>query len=241
VKRAAAAVALLALSTDAAAHLRFPTVRAERWIELRLDESPIRIGYRVGFGTELAKAARRAADRDSDGEVSVVEGNAALDDKTAELLSRVRVCVGRTLSEVECRPLSRRDVEQVEAEGWVPGPSGHLHFAWTLRLASDAADLGALRFEDAWEVAGVEITDVRIKPPRGAALTRAGEGDEPNDVASGFTWIEARRGAGPRVVAAAWPPQAHPSWPLLGLALASTLIGIVAWLRARRKPAPPAG
>jgi hypothetical protein len=235
------AAVLILTSSVAAAHLRFPTVRAERWLELRLDETPIRIGYRVGFGVELAKSERRAADRDGDGEVNVVEGNAALDGKTAELLRHVQICTGRSLDELSCRAFERHDVELVEADGWVPDANGHLHFAWTLRLADDAGDLGALRLVDGWDVAGVEISDVSIRPPGGIELTSAGEGDHPTGVAKSFTWIEARRGAGPRVVAAAWPHTPRPSWPLLGLAAASMLAGVVVWLRARQKSPPSAG
>jgi hypothetical protein len=241
VKRAALAVAAVVAASSASAHMRFPTVRAERWIELRLEESPIGIGYRIGFGAELAKEQRKLADLDRDGEVSASEGNAALDRKTADLLAHLRICTGRSAQELECATLERRAVEQVEVDGWVPDAAGHLHFAWTLRLPADAARLGALRVEDDWQLAGVEITDVRIVPPSHAPLTAAGEGPSPSGVASGFTWIEARRGTGPRVVAAAWPAKPRPSGVLIGLALASLAIGVVVWLRSRRRIARAAG
>lgn len=240
-KRAALGVAVIVASGAASAHMRFPAVRAERWIDLRLDESPIRIGYRIGLGAELAKSERKAADRDGDGEVSAAEGNAALDRKTQELSSHVRICTGRAEADIACRQLERRDVEQVEVDGWVPDAAGHLHFSWTLRLSEDAGALGAIRLEDGWDVAGVEVTDVRIVAPRHAALVRAGEGQSPAGVASAFTWIEARRGGGPRVVAAAWPPKPRSRGVLIGLALASLAIGVFVWVRSRRRIAPPAG
>lgn len=233
-----AALALLFASAAAHAHLRFPGVRAERWIDVRLDETPIAIGYRVGFSAPLAKEERRRADRNGDGEVSAAEGNAALDGHTDALLAALQVCSGRTLDALECRALERRDVELVEADGWIPGPQGHLHFAWTLRLGHAAADLGALRVVDGWQIPSVEITDVRIRPPPDTALTSAGEGGQPSGVATGFNWIEARRGPGPREVVATWPARAGRSW--LGVAAGGALLlaGAALWLRSRRRPSP---
>jgi len=197
---------LASWAPSAPAHLRFPTVKAERFIELRLVERPIRIGYRVGFGASLASEQRRLADRDSDFSVSASEGNAALDARTEALLQKLRVCTGRSLEELRCRSLERRDIERVEAEGWTPEPPGHLHFAWTFRLAETAPEIGALRVEDAYEVDGVEITDVQIQPPGHTPLLRAGDALLPAGVAERFSWVEARREPGPRGIVATWAP-----------------------------------
>lgn len=227
-------------AAPSAAHLRFPGVAAERWIELRLAEEPVRIGYRIGFGAKLADEVRRAADKDGDFEVSAVEGNAALDARSLELISSLRVCTGGTLADVSCRQLERRDIERVEAEGWVPGPNGHLHFTWTLELRERARDIGAIRLEDGFEVAGVEITDVQIDAPAHSALSLAGEAGRPAGVVQRFSWIEGRRAPGPRAVVAAWTP---PRPSALGrILIPLVLLGIVLafWLgsRAVRRAAP---
>jgi hypothetical protein len=235
-----AAVAILLTAASALAHLRFPAVRAERWIELRLDQDPIRIDYRIGYGAALAKEHRKIADSDGDGEVSAAEGNAALDSRTAELLEGLRICTGDTVEQLECRALRPPEVELVEAEGWIPGPSGHLHFGWTLRLPSGAHKLGAIRIEDGWDAPGVEITDVRIEPPPAIALTSAGEGTSPEGVHTRFTWIEAR-GPEARVVSASWPKPAASRWPLLAIAGALILGGSLSWYRAHRKTRAAAG
>lgn len=240
---AATSIGALLFAPDTAAHLRFPKVKAERWIELRVSEDPIRIGYRVGFGATLAAEQRRAADRDGDFEVSAAEGNAALDARSSEVLSALSVCTGRTLNDVGCRKLERREIERVEAEGWVPGPSGHLHFTWTFRLRERAKDIGALRFEDAYEVPNVEITDVEILPPRHAALTLAGEEGRTTGVSSRFTWIEARRQPGPRVVIASWPPPARTTWGRVVFVAAAVLVLGLGWLglsrfERSRRPGP---
>jgi hypothetical protein len=236
-----AAVALLLATASSFAHLRFPAVRAERWLELRLGEDPIRIGYRLGFGAALAKEQRKAADRDGDGEVSAAEGNAALDAKTLELLGGLRVCTGDSLEQLDCQQLRQPDVELVEAEGWIPGPTGHLHFAWTLRLRTGARKLGAIRIEDGWETPGVEITEVSIQSPPERPLTRAGEGDSPDGTRLEFTWIEARRGSGPRVVAASWPKESDRVWPLLVIAGALIVAGTSSWYRAHKRARSAAG
>ena len=160
----------VAVAPPGDAHLRFPAVKAERWIELRLAEEPIRIGYRIGFGAALAAEVRKRADRDGDFEISAAEGNAALDARSAELLASLSVCTGAVLEEVSCRRLSLRDIERVEAEGWAPEDSGHLHFSWTLRLGERATEIGALRFEDDYSVSGVEISDGQIARPAHAPV-----------------------------------------------------------------------
>jgi hypothetical protein len=229
-----AAAALLLIAASSQAHLKFPELRAERWIELELDQDPIQLGYRLGFGAELAKQERKRADRDGDGEVSAAEGNAALDLKTAELLERLRVCTGDSPAELDCVALGLTAVELVEAEGWIPGPTGHLHFAWTLRLRSGARRLGAIRIEDDWQIPGVEITDVRIAPPAAISLTSAGEGDSPEGVRTQFTWIEARRGLGPRVVSASWPKQDDTAATRVAAALFMVLVGALLLYRAHK-------
>ena len=230
-------LAVLLASFSAQAHLKFPAVRAERSIELRLAEEPIRIGYRVGFGAELAKKARKAADSDGDGTVSVVEGNRALDERSAALLENLEICTGRSLPTLECRHLGRREIERVEAEGWVPGAQEHLHFAWTLRLHTDAGAIGAIRLKDGWKVEGVEITDVRIDAPSHAELTRAGAGESPEHVATEFTWIDSRE-RDLRVVSATWPPPRSRSWIGVSVALALGGAGAFALWVARRRAQP---
>lgn len=230
----ALSVAILCVTRGGQGHLRFPTLEAEKLIELRLSEEPMRIGYRVGFGAKRAAELRREADRDGDGVVSAAEGNAALDTRTASLLEAVRVCVGRSLSKATCRKLAPRDVERVEAEGWAPGPSGHLHFSWTFRLAESARDSGALRFEDAYEVPGVGITDVQITPPAHAALIRAGDAAVDAGVSERFTWIEKLRTPGPRSVVAAWPAPRESRAAVLGLVGLGVLC-LGAWLATRKR------
>jgi hypothetical protein len=232
----AVALAVLLTCGIAAAHLRFPTVTAERWLELDLASEPMRLGYRLGFGAERAATERRHADTDGDAEVSAAEGNAALDAHTAALLERVRVCIGPSLSQVECKKLERRDVERVEAEGWAPGPDGHLHLIWRLSLGASARDVGAVRIEDDYQVAGVEMTDVQVQAPPHSALLRVGDGAQPEPASSQFTWLEARRPAGPRVVVATWKP---PRQSLLGwLVLVAVVVAAALILLRRRAPAP---
>jgi hypothetical protein len=211
-------------------------MRGERWIEVRLAEEPIRIAYRVGFGAELAARERKSADADGDGEVSAAEGNAALDARTDALLGALRVCTGRSADALDCRALVRRDVERVEAEGWIPGPTGHLHFSWTLALRDAKSDLGAIRIEDGWQVDGIEVTDVGFD---GASdLTAAGEGESPAGVAARFTWIESRRAPGPRTFSAAWPPPPERPWLVLLAAGLLMIGGAAIWLLGRRSGSP---
>ncbi len=232
------AIAALLVGAPATAHLRFPKLKGERSIEIALNEDPIRIRYRIGLGASLADAERGHADRDDQFGVSAAEGNAALDEHTDALLGALTVCTGRTLDAVACRKLRRRDVERVEAQGWVPGPARHLHFAWTLRLRERAGDIGALRLEDDYQPPGLEITDVSIVPPRGVELTRAGDGAlGSTGVTAAFSWIEARRSPGPRVIVAAWPPPPADRRALLLLALAAAgaLLAIVLLRRHRAR------
>lgn len=236
--RRAAALALGAcaalVAREGDSHLRFPTVKAERWIELRLAEEPIRIGYRVGFGAGLASELRKSADRDGDFQVSAAEGNAALDARTTALLGALSVCTGPTLDHVSCRRLGPRDVERVEAEGWTPGPNGHLHFSWTLRLRERAREIGAIRLEDAYDVPGVEISDVQIDPPPHAPLARAGDAAMAAGVAERFNWVERLREPGPRVVVAAWTPPKSRGRALWLAAACVAIAGLVVWVFWRR-------
>ena len=235
-RRAAAASLLAALLSTGAprAHLRFPTVKAERWIELRLGEEPIRVGYRLGFGATLATELRKAADRDGDFQVSAAECNAALDARTAALLAALSVCTGRTLDDLRCRRLTTRDIERVESEGWAPGQSGHLHFIWTFRLAERANEIGAFRLEDAYDVPGIEISDVQIDRPLHTPLARAGDGALSAGVTERFNWIERQREPGPRVVVAAWAPPLRRFSSGLMAAAALVLAAAAAWLLSRR-------
>lgn len=235
------ALAVVAVSAGAPAHLRFPKVKAERLVDLRLDEDPIRIGYRIGFGGKLADAARRAADRDGDFQVSAAEGNAALDARSEALLAGLEICTGRSLTALECRHLAMRDIESVEADGWTAPSGSHLQLSWTLRLHERARDLGAIRVADAFDVSGVEISDVQIRSPHHTPLTLAGEGDRKSGVVDRFTWIEAKRELGPRVIVAAWapPPPTRRGW-LLGAAAGIFLVAMGGWYfaRARRQKTP---
>jgi hypothetical protein len=230
-----ALVGIFAWAAPSRAHLQFPALKAERSLELYLSEAPIRLGYRVAFGAELAAAERRKADRDRDGVVSAGEGNAALDARSAELLGALRVCGGLALDAVECRELTPKQIERVEAEGWTPGPTADLHFAWLLNLGDGAESLGALRIEDAWKPPGVEITVVRIEPPKERALTAAGEGNLPTGVARELTFIEARRGAGPYVVSAAWPAPQRKWVSGAAFALLMALGALLYWQTRRER------
>jgi hypothetical protein len=217
------------------AHLKFPEFTAERAVELHLEERPIRIDYRLSFGPALAADERRKADRDRDGRLSSIEEKERLDQRTRELGAGLRVCLGRSLDELECRPLAPSQIERIEASGWRAEGPGDFHVAWTLRLDRSAADIGALRFEDAFEVEGVAITDVRITPPEGRPLLLAADARSPSGVAKEFTWIEKTRPPGPRVVLVAWAPPAALSRPALFAALAVAGAGLFLFFRWRRR------
>lgn len=237
-RRAAAIAGSLAAAIFAQqgdAHLRFPKVKGERLIELRLAEDPIRLGYRVGFGDSLAAQIRSRADRDGDTQVSAAEGNAALDARSAEVLAALVICTGRTPDTTTCRHFSARDIERVEAEGWVPSQSGHLHFAWTLRLKERANEIGAIRLEDAYEVPGIELTDVEISAPPHTPLLRAGDGAVASGVAQRFTWIERVREPGPRIVVASYAPPKPTRKRFLLAAGLLALAGAMAWVFLRQR------
>jgi hypothetical protein len=226
----------IAIASTASAHLRFPTVKAERFVEVRLDEEPIRIGYRIGLGTEKAAEERKRADANKDGEIDTVEGNAALDRHTDELLAALEICTGPTLDATACKRLVRRNVELVSADGWQPqDDNAHLHFAWRLRLDEKSRDIGAIRVSDAYDHGfGVEMTDVEIAEPAHAKLTLAGEEGRKSGVANRFSWIEARRAPGPRVAIAEWPvSRTSPRRVLVFALLAIAIIGIGFWWSRR--------
>lgn len=229
-----AAVGVCLVTAAAGAHLKFPALQAERWIELRLDQEPIRVTYRIGLGPKLADVERQRADRDGDHQVSAAEGNAALDARSDELVRQLRVCSGPSLSASSCRVIERREIETVEVDGWSPSPSRHLHFTWTLMLRERARELGAIRLEDSYEVPGVEITEVEIRPPAHAALSLAGEGGRAQGVTERFTWIEARRAPGPRSIIAAWPAPTARSWRAI-LVLLAGVAAALAWVVWRRR------
>jgi hypothetical protein len=237
-RRALAAV--LVVSAPALAHLRFPALKAERALELRLDEAPIRLRYALAFGPERANAERLKADIDRDLVVSAAEGSAALDARSAELLRTLRVCKGDRLDALECSELSARQIELVAAEGWNAGPAGDLHFGWTFNLGESVESIGALRVEDAFELPGVEITEVRIEPPRGRALAAAGEGSAPQGVTRRLSWIEARRGSGPRILSAVWPPPSR-HWVTLAIAAAVVALAAALYWQTRRERASTIG
>lgn len=237
-RRALAAV--LVLSAPALAHLRFPAFKAERALELRLDEAPIRLRYALAFGPELASAERVKADADRDLVVSAAEGSAALDARTAELLRALRFCQGDGLDALECSELSPRQIELVAAEGWNAGPGADLHFDWTFNLGESVESIGAVRVEDASGLPGVEITEARIEPPRGRALRAAGEGSIPAGVTRRLSWIEARRGSGPRVLAAAWPPPRR-RWVTLAIVAAVVALAAALYWQTRRQRASTIG
>jgi len=232
-RRALAAV--LVASTPALAHLRFPAFKAERALELRLDEAPIRLRYALAFGPELANAERRKADADGDLAVSAAEGSAALDTRSGELLRTLRICKGDRLEALECSELSARQIELVAAEGWNAGSAADLHFSWTFNLGESGENIGAIRIEDAFEPAGIEITEARIEPPKARALLAAGEGGAPQGVTRRLSWIEARRGGGPRVLSAAWPAPSR-RWVTLAVAAAViALAGALYWQTRRER------
>ncbi len=217
----------------ASGHLRFPKFKAERSIEIRLDESPIQVGYRLGLGAKAADDARLAADTDRDGVVGAAEANAAFDARTTALLSHLSVCTGPTLAKADCRRLERRSVVHREAVGWVPGPARHLHFTWSLDVGESTDSIGAVRIEDTFEETKVDITEVEIRVPPALRLESAGA-DGRDEMSPSFTWIEARRPPGPRIVHAVWPEPARSTWLLVvGLGgVAAVALGL--WLRRRR-------
>lgn len=197
--------------------------------------------YRLGFGVERADAERKLADRDGDFQVSTLEANDRLDRRTAELVASMSVCSGRTREALSCRPLKPSEVVRVEAEGWSPGPTGHLHITWRLELADRPARIGAFELQDGYSVDGVDVTDVTIAPPAGATPLAAGDpAGTLGTPTLRWTWVEANRPAGPRRVLVTWPPPSKPlDRALLGvaaLAIAGLLFGL--WLR-RRPPALP--
>lgn len=219
-----------------AAHLRFPTVKAERLLSLRLNEDPIRIGYRIGLGTERAAEQRKLADGNHDSHVDTLEGNAALDRHTDVLLGALEVCTGPRLDALVCKRLERRNVELVAAEGWTPDDdAAHLHFVWTLRLDQRATDIGAISVSDSYDEGfGVEMTDVEIESPTHTKLSLAGELGRTTGLATRFSWIEARRAPGPRVAIAAWPPPSSSTRRVVVILLAGTAFGALAWWWSRR-------
>jgi hypothetical protein len=239
-RRAESALALLALfalasaAPSASAHLTHPELGAERSIELDLARSPIRVRYRVAFAAAAADRIRAEANRNGDDGVSVEEGNAALDARTASLLASLSVCTGPTLLTVSCRSFGAGDVEHVEAEGWSPPPDGHLQLTWTFRMKHDAGDLGAVRLEDRDATAAVAESDVVIIPPPGVTLSRAGDGASTSGPSLRFAWNERRRPPGPRVIVAEWAAAAPAG--VRRLALVLTLIATLAllWLWTRR-------
>jgi LPXTG-motif cell wall-anchored protein len=166
--------------------------------------------------------------------VSTAEGNAALDARSGELLQQLEVCTGDSIDDLACRKLDRRQIELVEAQGWIPDASGHLHFAWTLRLDVATSQIGAIRLVDSYEVGGIEMTDVEIVPPDDLELLAAGGEDRPGGVSRSFTWAEARRPPGPRVVTASWPPPEMPWLAIAGAALLLLALGLLVRFRKRR-------
>lgn len=197
--------------------------------------------YRLGFGVDRANTERKLADRDGDFQVSTLEANARLDRRTAELVAATSVCVGRTRDALSCRPLKPSEVVRVEAEGWSPGPTGHLHITWRLELTERPARLGAFELQDGYSVEGVDVTDVTITPPAGVTPLAAGDPAGKLGAATlRWTWVEANRPAGPRRVLVTWPPPREALDRLLlgvaALAIAGLLFGL--WLR-RRPPTLP--
>ena len=182
----------------------------------------------------MAGAERQRADRDGDHQVSAAEGNAALDARSGDLIRALQICTGSSLTELTCRALEQREIESVEADGWTPSLDGHLNFTWTFALRERAPELGAVRLQDAYEVPGVEITEVQIRPPVHAALTLAGEGDRARGVTERFTWLEARRAPGPRSIVATWLAPAPRSWRGIA-ALFAVFVATVAWIAWRRR------
>ena len=234
-RSSAALIGLVLFAERADAHREFPELSGERAIELRLDQQPIRIVYRLSLGPALAEAERRNADQDRNGAVSPIEESSRLDRRTRALLEGLRACLGKSLDELACRALERAQVERVEAQGFVPEASRDLHLSWTFELDRSAAEIGALRFEDALSEEGIAITDVRIAPPEAHPLTLAADSRSPNGVASEFTWIEATRPRGPRVVVAAWPPPPLVSRTalLLALTVSAGVLALLFWRRAK--------
>lgn len=189
---------------------------------------------------ELSRPIRRAADTNGDFEVSAAEGNAALDARSKVLLAHLKICTGRTLADLHCGHLAVRDIERVEADGWTPGPTGHLVFYWTLRLHQSADQIGALRIEDTYAAPGIEISEATIDPPAGKRLLVAGDG-RTKGVTAQFGWTEANRPPGPRVVVAEWPPPPRRTGSLVMLGLAALIaLGLWGVWSRRRRTEPPA-
>lgn len=232
------AAALALASSDVGAHLRFPKLQGERRIVLDLSGPSAVLQYRTGFGTARADAERKRADRDGDIVVGALESNAAMDEKTAALLRSVSICSGSDRDTLSCKRLDKRDILRMESEGWVPGPTRHLHVTWTFDLRIAPASVGALVVEDDYQVAGLEITDVSIKAPGHAPLTEAGDADKPGGVTTEFTWIESARAKGPRRIVAVWPgpPASNRVGLFIGIAAAAVVAAL--WFWPRRGSAP---
>ncbi len=231
------AALLVGLTGDVEAHLKFPKLKGERRLVLDLSGSSAELQYRVGFGVSLADAERKAADKDGDFLVGVLEANAAMDAKTASLAPKLRVCTGVEPGQLACRSLETRDVSRMESEGWVPGPTRHLHVTWTFDLRVAPESIGAIVVEDDYQVPGLEITDVAIEAPPHAKLIEAGDADRAGGVSTEFTWIESARPKGPRRVVAVWP--GPPATGRLGLVLgvAAAILAAVLWFWPRKKRA----
>lgn len=233
---AALVAGITSTTVFSSAHIPIPTLKGDRLVELRLDEDPIRIGYRLGFGATLAAAERKAADADGDGAVSAAEGNARLDARTDELLAALVVCTGQKLDALDCKKLDRTAVERVAAEGWDPEPNGHLHLSWTLELRTRSSEIGAIRVEDGWDLSGIEVSDVAFAAPRHAPLELAGEADRPSGVAERISFIEQRRAPGPRTVIAVWPaPRPSPRRKIAVLLAIAALLAAGGFWASRRR------
>ncbi len=221
--------------SSVAGHLRNPAVRGERRIELRLDESPMALVYRVGFGAEVASQIRRRADSNGDGAVSAAEGNAFLDGWTRALQTELELCAGVEPSDTACSRPAASAIASAVAEGWTPAGPGHLHFEWKVRWDATALEVGAVRVKEAWEPGGIQITDVSIAAPLHSALRSAGVDDHAG-VSTELTFIESRRAPGPRVLHAAWGPPASSWWQRAALVLGIAGAGALIALRVRRGP-----
>jgi hypothetical protein len=232
-----AAAAILA-SSGVAAHLRFPKSKGERTVVLDLSGASAQLQYRIGFGTAMADAERKRADRDGDVVVGALESNAAMDEKTAALLRSVSICTGNQRDALTCRRLDKRDMMRMESEGWVPGPTRHLHITWTFDLRVAPTSIGAVIVEDDAQVPGLEITDVTIKAPIHAALTEAGDADKPGGITTQFTWIESARARGPRRIVAVWPVAPASSRVGLFVGIAAAAIAAALWFWPRRSKGP---
>lgn len=214
--------AICVLSSQASAHLGHGIASSERRIELELHERHVTIGYSIGLATGSAKTDLEAAKARND-------ENSKLDAVTAELVRAVEICAGETEASLSCRPLEKRELESVSANGW---GTDTLTIEWRFRAPLRER---TLRLDDRWTREDIARTDVVIRPQPTRAPLRAGP-DTPKSVELEFAFDDRLLAGAPRVVFVELPPE--PSRKRTTLIAVVVLVGVavlVAALFARRR------